>query len=70
MMKLSNRNQWQGTIKAINHGTIVSEVILEITPDVIVTSIVAKSSVENLGLKVGGKAYALIKSTEITLAID
>jgi molybdopterin-binding protein len=70
MMKLSNRNQWQGTIIAINHGAIVSEVILEITPDVIVTSIVSKSSVENLGLKVGGKAYALIKSTEVTLAID
>jgi molybdopterin-binding protein len=70
MMKLSNRNQWQGTIKAINHGAIVSEVTLEITPDIIVTSIVSKSSVENLGLKVGGKAYALIKSTEVTLAID
>jgi molybdopterin-binding protein len=69
-MKLSNRNQWQGTIRSINHGAIVSEVILEISPEIIVTSIVSKSSVENLGLKVGGKAYALIKSTEVTLAID
>ncbi len=69
-MKLSNRNQWQGTIRSINHGAIVSEVTLEISPEIIVTSIVSKSSVENLGLKVGGKAYALIKSTEVTLAID
>ena len=69
-MKLSNRNQWQGTIRSINHGAIVSEVILEISPEIIVTSIVSKSSVESLGLKVGGKAYALIKSTEVTLAID
>jgi molybdopterin-binding protein len=69
-MQLSTRNQWQGTIKAINHGTIVSEVTLEISPEISVTSIVSKSSVENMGLKVGGKAYALIKSTEVTLAID
>ena len=69
-MQLSTRNQWQGTIKAINNGTIVSEVTLEISPEISVTSIVSTSSVENMGLKVGGKAYALIKSTEVTLAID
>ncbi len=69
-MQLSTRNQWQGTIKAINYGTIVSEVTLEISPEISVTSIISKSSVENMGLKVGDKAYALIKSTEVTLAID
>ena len=69
-MQLSTRNQWQGTIIAINHGTIVSEVTLEISPEISVTSIVSKSSVENMRLKVGDKAYPLIKSTEVTLAID
>ena len=69
-MQLSTRNQWQGTIKAINPGAIVSEVTLEISPVVSVTAIVSKSSVENMGLKVGDKAYALIKTTEVTLAID
>jgi molybdopterin-binding protein len=69
-MKLTTRNQWPGIVKAVNHGSIVSEVTLEIAPDISVIAIVSKSSVEALGLAEGSKAYALIKSTEITLAID
>jgi molybdopterin-binding protein len=64
IMQPTTCNQWQGTIKAINHGTIVSEVILEIAPEVSMTAIVAKSSVETMGLKVGSTFYALIKSAE------
>jgi molybdopterin-binding protein len=69
-MKLSTRHQWQGIVKAVTHGNIVSEVTLEIAPNVSVTAIVSKTSVESLGLKFGAKAYALIKSTEIALAVD
>ena len=69
-MKLSTRNQWQGVVKAINHGTIVSEVTLEITPDMAIVAIISKAAVKLLGLKVGCQAYALVKSTEVTLAID
>ena len=69
-MKLSTRNQWQGIVTAITHGNIVSEVTLEIAPDVSVIAIVSKISVETLGLEIGSKAYALMKSTEVTLAVD
>jgi molybdate transport system regulatory protein len=69
-MQLSNSTQWQGIVKAINHGNIVSEVTLEMAPNISVRAIVSKISVEALGLKVGGKACALIQSTEVTLAID
>jgi molybdopterin-binding protein len=70
IMQLSTRNQWQGVIKTINQGAIVSEVTLEISPEITVTAIVSKSAVDSMGLKVGDKAYALVKSTEVTLAID
>ena len=69
-MKLSTRNQWQGIVTAITHGNIVSEVTLEIAPEVSVIAIVSKISVETLGLEIGSKAYALMKSTEVTLAVD
>jgi len=69
-MQLSNSNQWQGIVKAINHGNIVSEVTLEMAPNISVRAIVSKISVEALGLEIGGKACALIQSTEVTLAID
>jgi molybdate transport system regulatory protein len=70
IMQLSTRNQWPGTVKAINNGNIVSEVILELAPNISVTAIVSRASIASLGLEVGSKAYALIKSTEVTLAID
>jgi len=69
-MQLSNSNQWQGIVKAINHGNIVSEVTLEMAPNISVRAIVSKIAIETLGLEVGGKAFALIKSNEVTLAID
>jgi molybdopterin-binding protein len=69
-MELSTRNQWPGTVKTITNGNIVSEVTLELAPNISVTAIVSKASVANLGLEVGSKAYALIKSTEVSLAID
>ena len=69
-MQLSTRKQWQGTVKAINHGNTISKVTLEMAPNISVVSIVSKAAVEALGLEVGSKAYALIKSTEVTLAVD
>jgi molybdate transport system regulatory protein len=69
-MKISTRNTWQGTVIAITHGTIVSEVTLEIAPDVIVTSIVSRKSIDELKLQIGSPAYALVKSTEVILAVD
>ena len=69
-MKLSTRNQWQGIVTVITHGNMVSEVTLQVAPEVSVIAIVSKISVETLGLEIGSKAYALMKSTEVTLAVD
>jgi molybdopterin-binding protein len=69
-MQLNNNNHWQGIVKAINHGNVVSEVTLEMAPNISVRAIVSKIALEALGLKVGGKAFAQIKSNEVTLAID
>lgn len=69
-MQLNPRSQWQGVVKAIKHGNIVSKVTLEMSPNILVTAIVSKISVEAQGLQVGGKAYALINSTEVALAVD
>jgi molybdopterin-binding protein len=63
-------NPWQGIVKAIHHGNMVSEVTLEMAPNVSVTASVSNTSVKSLGLEIGAKAYALIESTEIALAID
>ena len=69
-MKLSARNILKGTVKAISHGAVDSEVVIELSPGVEVVSIITKSSAESLGLAVGGTAYAIIKAPNVIVAVD
>ena len=69
-MKISARNQLKGTIKAINAGVVNCEVLIELPGGNVITSIITKSSVESLGLKVGGTAYAVIKASNVIIGTD
>jgi molybdopterin-binding protein len=64
---INARNQFQGNIKRIKRGDVVSEVEVDIGNGII-TSIVSTSSVDDLGLKPGSQVIALFKSTEVALA--
>jgi molybdopterin-binding protein len=70
VLKLSARNILKGTVKAVTHGAVDSEVILELSPGVEIVSIITKSSAENLGLTVGGSAYAVIKAPNVIIGVD
>jgi molybdopterin-binding protein len=69
-LKLSARNILKGTVKAVTHGAVDSEVIIELSPGVEIVSIITKSSAENLGLTVGGSAYAVIKAPNVIIGVD
>jgi len=69
-MKVSARNLLKGKIKKVEIGAVNAEVTIEIAPGVAVTSIITKSSAENLGIKEGSDAYALIKSSDVMIAVD
>lgn len=69
-MKLSARNQLKGIIKSITPGAVNSELIIEVAPGVEVTAQITSSSVQRLGLKPGGKAYAIIKADSVMVGID
>ena len=62
------RNQFRGKIREIIIGPVVSEVDVE-TPQGTVTSVITTRSVRDLNLAVGTEVVALIKSTEVALAI-
>lgn len=64
-LKLSARNQLKGTITEIIDGAVNSIVKLAIGNDIIISSTISKSSVEELELKVGMEAVAIIKSTSV-----
>lgn len=69
-MKLSARNQLKGIVKAINIGAVNAEVLIELPGGLVIASVVTKSAVESLGLKVGSAAYAIIKASNVIVGID
>jgi molybdopterin-binding protein len=69
-MKLSARNVLKGKVKNVKHGTVNSEVTVELPGGVEVTSIITKTSAENLGLRDGKDVYAIIKATNVILGVD
>ncbi|GIU19756.1 MULTISPECIES: molybdopterin-binding protein [unclassified Shewanella] len=69
-MKISARNTLNGTIKSIEEGSVNNEVVIELAPGVEITSVVTKKSCEQLGLVVGGQAYAIIKASNVMVAVD
>jgi len=69
-MKISARNALKGTIKQVVPGAVNTEVIIEVAPGVEVVSVITKSSGEGLALDVGKEVYAVIKSSDVMVAID
>ncbi len=69
-MRISARNALKTKIKKIVPGSVNSEVVLELSPGVEITAIITKDSVESLGLAEGKDAYAVIKSTDVMVAVD
>lgn len=70
IMKLSARNVLKGKVKKITKGAVNSEVIIELPGGIEVVSVITKSSVENLGLSVGKECYAVIKASNVMVAVD
>ncbi|MGB3611655.1 MAG: molybdopterin-binding protein [Cellvibrio sp.] len=62
------RNQFHGKIREIVRGSVVSEVDID-TPAGIITSVITTRSVDDLGLEVGKEVVALIKATEVSVAV-
>ncbi len=69
-MRLSARNQLNGTVAAIEDGAVMTIVKVDLGGGQSVTASVTKESVADLGLTVGSPVTAVIKSTEVMLAVD
>jgi molybdopterin-binding protein len=68
-MKLSARNQLKGKVVSINNGAVNSIVSIDIGGNII-TATISCVAVEELNLKVGSDAYAVIKATNVMVGID
>ncbi|MGP1373768.1 MAG: TOBE domain-containing protein [Almyronema sp.] len=69
-MQISARNTLKGTVKSIEVGAVNTEVVLEISPGLEISAVITKASAERLELAVGSIAYAVIKASDVMVAID
>ena len=69
-VKISARNMLKGKVTSVNHGAVNSEVVLELPGGQQIVSIITKASAENLGLKPGMEAYAVVKATSVMIGVD
>lgn len=69
-MKISARNVLKGKVKSVNHGVVNSEVTVELPGKLTIVSIITKESAQNLGLVKGKEVYAVIKASNVMIAID
>lgn len=69
-MKLSARNVLKGRVVKITHGAVNSEVLLELPGGVEVVSIITRQSAEALGLVEGSEAWAVIKASNVMIAVE
>ena len=69
-MKLSARNVLKGKVKSVTPGAVNTEVVIELAGGAEVVSIITKTSADALGLAAGKTAYAVIKATNVMVAID
>lgn len=69
-MKLSARNVLKGKVVKITLGAVNAEVTIQLPGGEQIVSIITIASVESLGLKEGSEAYAVIKASNVMIAVD
>jgi len=69
-MKLSARNVLKGTIVKVTRGAVNAEVVIRLDSGAEMVSIITNHSVDSLGLKENLPAYAVIKASNVMIAVD
>jgi molybdopterin-binding protein len=67
-MQLSARNQLAGTVVSVNHGAAIANVELDISGQRVVASITTEAANE-LGLEPGKEVVAVIKASDVMVAV-
>jgi molybdopterin-binding protein len=68
-VKLSARNQLSGTVRRVELGAVMAEVVVDVDGQQIVSAI-TRTSAERLGLAEGSQVTVFIKATEVLLGVD
>jgi molybdopterin-binding protein len=68
-VKLSARNKLAGTVSEVHRGEAIANVAIDVSGTRVVASITVEA-VEELGLTEGSKVTAIVKASDVILAIE
>lgn len=69
-MRLSARNQLDGVVVSVEHGAVMSTVVIRLNGGQEVVAAITKDSAEGLSLAAGDAVTAVIKATEVMVGKD
>ncbi len=68
-MKLSARNQLPGRVVAVHKGATTGHVHIEIAGGAIITASITNEAIDDLAVKVGDSATAIIKASDVIVGV-
>ena len=69
-VKLSARNRLKGKIVEVRKGQTTAHVRIDVGGGSTIMASITNEAVDDLGLKVGQAAYAVVKASDVMVAID
>jgi molybdate transport system regulatory protein len=66
-MRMSTRNQLPGTVDSVEHGGVMSTVMVTLSGGDSITAAITREAAEDLGLAPGVAVTVLVKATEVML---
>ena len=67
-MKLSARNQIKGTVVSVVRGQTTGHVRIDVGQGIVITSSITNEAIDELDLKPGDAAIAVIKASDVMVA--
>jgi molybdate transport system regulatory protein len=67
-MRISARNQLPGVIASVEHGAVMSTIVIRLSGGEEVVAAITKDSADALELTEGDSVQAVIKATEVMVA--
>ncbi|HZP87680.1 MAG TPA: TOBE domain-containing protein [Burkholderiales bacterium] len=69
-MKLSARNQLKGVVTEVHKGAVTTIVKIEVRNPAIMSASITNEAAEQLGLRPGKEATAIIKASEVIVGVE
>lgn len=69
-MRISARNRLKGKVVEVTKGATTAHVRIDIGGGVVVTASITNEAVDELALAVGSDAYAVVKASDVMVAVD